>query len=188
MSSSTTHDGDEARSDPADFDTVPPLDSGPGRVERSMRAVVLLGMLVVAILAVTNRLGLRTDVVSADGGGMRLEVEYPAVTRPGVPSALSIEVTSLDGEELPAEVIVRITSEYLSLFDQAQPSPQPSQATATSEDTEWTFDVAPGARTMTATIEARLHPSLQRSRSARIAVIDGGTEAVAVELDTTVVP
>lgn len=121
----------------------------------------------VAVLAATNRLGLRTEVVSAEGGGLRLEVEFPAVTRPGLPSPVTIDVTSLDGAELPDELVVRVTSDYLALFDQAQPSPQPSTATATSEVTEWTFDVASGARTTSVSIGARLHPSTQRSREDR---------------------
>jgi len=176
------------RSDPADFDTVPPLDSGPGPVERILRAVIVLAMLALVVLAATDRLGMRSESASKEGGGLRLKVEYPAVTRPGLPSPVRFEITSADGRDLPSELVVRVDTQYLTIFDAVQPSPQPSQSTSTSDVTEWTFDVAPGSRSMAVDLDATLQPSTHRGRTGRVAVLADGAEAVALKFTTTVVP
>jgi hypothetical protein len=185
----TDEQPDPARgSDPDDFDTVPKLDSGPGRVERVLRAVVMMAMVVLVVLAATDRLGMRTDSTSATAGGLHLSVEYPAVTRPGLPSPLRVAVTTDDGRPLPSQLVLRINSAYLSLFDQVQPSPQPSDATATADITEWTFDAAEDSRTLGISIDAALKSSSQTGRSARLAVVQDGRETTVVRFHTRVLP
>ena len=172
----------------ADSTTIPEADSGTHALERPLRLVSLGVIGVLTMATAIGLLGVRTDVVSATGRGVSVTVDYAVVTRPGLATPFSVEVVTGDGAFLPAEVTVRVSSDYLAIFDDNGMEPQPADSFNTAEWTTWVFDVPEGSTSLRVDLDARLEPAVQWARSGVVAVDIDGVETATVGFTTWVAP
>jgi hypothetical protein len=75
-------------------DALTPEAARRARTWRRAGVGLVVGILV---LALTGFLGERTSVVTAEGGGYRVTVDYPSVVRPGNDVRLNVVVTNRAG-------------------------------------------------------------------------------------------
>jgi hypothetical protein len=147
----------------------------------------LVGAAVVDAIAPFGVYGVDSDTVSASSGGFELEVRYGEVSRPALATPFDIVVRregGFDGDQ----VTVAVLSSYLAMWDANGLGPSPAEETADNTTTFWTFDT-PDADTLRISFDGRIEPAAQNGEHGRVAVVDDdGTELVAVEFDTRVLP
>lgn len=153
---------------------------------RTERRVLLTVFAVVLALGATGWLGVREARERASGGGYDLTVTYPRITRAGhaVPLAIEVRKPGGFGDE---PVTLRMTTAYFALFDENGVQPAPSKETATGRDLVWEFDPPPGD-TLRVYFDTRTGPNRQRGEDGTVAVLDGETPVVSVDIDTVVLP
>jgi hypothetical protein len=170
-----------------DSSTMPSLDAGMDRWELSLRLVSLVLIVGLVLAASTGLLGVRTAEATSSGGGLSLTVWYAQTSRPGLATPFSVEVRSEVGD-LPSSVTVRVTSNYLALFDDNGMEPLPIESYNTPEWTWWTFDVPPDSETLRVDLDARLEPAVQSGETATVAVEIDGRQAASVDFTMWVAP
>lgn len=168
--------------------TVPSLDSGTIDWEPTLRRIVIGGIVVILAAASLGWLGVRTSVVSGTDNGYSVEVTHAAVTRAGLATPFSIVVTGDDGAALPGVVTLRVTSDYLALFDDNGMEPLPVASYNDPDWTWWTFEIPAGARRLRVDLDGRLEPAVQLGQSGVVAVEVDGEEQVSVDFRTWVAP
>jgi hypothetical protein len=125
--------------------------------------------------------------VEATAEGTSLAVRYPAVTRPALASPFEIVVTRPGGFQ-GQQVEVTVDTDYVELWDLNGIFPAPAEETATADEVHWTFD-PPDGDTLRIVYEARIEPARQEGATGHVAVLDDdGTELVAVDADTRIMP
>jgi hypothetical protein len=147
--------------------------------------VVILGMVLAGLLGL---LGVRAGHANASEDGLSLTVDHAAITRPGLATPFSVVVESTDGSPLPATLTTRISSEYLTMFDENGLEPDPASSFRTEAWTWWEFEVPEGSSVLEVFFDVRLEPGVQWGRPATAAVEIEGREAVAVDFATWVLP
>jgi hypothetical protein len=162
----------------------------PASRERAGRARMArrtgTGLLAVfLVLGGVNLFGVRSDTVSAAGGGYELSVTYAAMSRPGLATPWDVEVRRPGGFDGP--VTIATTGDYLGMFDENGLDPEPSSSTATGEMIIWEFEPPPGD-TLTVSFDARLEPAVQAGRSGETSVLVDGRSVVRVGYTTRVMP
>jgi hypothetical protein len=131
--------------------------------------------------------GVHSRHATASHGGWSLDVHYGDRSRPALATPFDIVVHHDGGFDGP--VTVAVTSEYLAMWDENGLDPAPSEETTDAERTIWTFDVPDDSATMAIGFDGRIEPAAQSGESARVAVLDDdGTELVAVDIETVVLP
>lgn len=158
-----------------------------GRVRRArtLRRVGIGALMVYLAMGALNVFGVRSDAVTATGGGYRLTVTYAAMTRAGLATPWSIEIERAAGFDGP--VTVATTSEYFDLFDENGLDPDPSSATDDGERIIWEFEPPPGD-TLAISFDARVGPAIQVGKEAETAVLVDGSPIVSVRYATGVMP
>ncbi|HVE99233.1 MAG TPA: hypothetical protein VNA12_08645 [Mycobacteriales bacterium] len=168
-------------------DTTPSWD-GIDSVRRARMSRRILLSLFAAFLALgaTGVLGVRTGRVSAEGGGYRLHVEYPKVTRPGhaVPLAVEVHKPGGFGDE---PVVIAMRAGYFALFDENGVLPGPSAETADRRDVMWEFDPPPGD-VLRVRFDTRTGPNRQLGERGTAAVLVDDEPVVRVAFRTWVMP
>jgi hypothetical protein len=165
--------------------TPTPVGLDAVRRARNLRRVVIAALAVFVGLGLSGVFGARTATVSAAGGGYRLTVSYPAVTRPGLAVRYSIRVDRPGGLDGP--VTVSTTRAYLELFDVNALDPQPASTTTAAGRTLWTFEDLAG-ETLTVTLDARTEPARESGAEARTELLVAGRPVVRVAYRTVVMP
>ena len=114
-------------------------------------------------------------------------VHHPTVTRGQLATPLEITVTRPGGFSEP--IVLSITADYLSLFLNQGPDPDPSAETATADDLILTFDPPPGDTFVVGwNLQAKAVGSFTTA-NAHIALLDSiGQSLVSVDFDTKVRP
>lgn len=172
----------------ANLSTIPADSSGTDGWEAVFRAVSVTLVAGLVLLALTGFLGVRTATASNSANGYTISVTHASITRPGLATPFSISIAAADGTPLPAQVTMRIDSEYLEMFDENGLDPTPVSSFSTAQWTWWTFDVPGGQHELNVSFDARLEPAVQWGRAgSAVAEIDGD-EMVAVEFTTWVMP
>jgi hypothetical protein len=136
-------------------------------------------------LGAINVFGVRSDKVSASGGGFDLTVTYAAMSRPGLATPWEVEVRHRGGFDGP--ITIATTGDYMEMFDENGLDPDPSSSTATEDLIIWEFE-PPDGETLTVSFDARLEPAVQRGRSGETSVLVGGRSVVRVGYTTRVMP
>ena len=145
-----------------------------------------IGLLAVFLgLGAINAFGVRSDRVSASGGGYELTVTYAAMSRPGLATPWDVEVRHPGGFDGP--ITIATTGDYMDMFDENGLDPDPSSATATEDLIIWEFE-PPDGDTLTVSFDARLEPAVQSGRSGRTSVLVDGRTVVRVAYTTRVMP
>lgn len=138
--------------------------------------------------AAAGAFGVRSDEVTATGGGYQLTVAYAQVTRPGVGTPWIIEVRHPGG--FPTGLVtVAVTSEYADAFEELQPVPDPLESVTDRSRTIWSFQPPAESDTMTISLSGRIQPSLQLvTKRAVTSVLVDGRPAVSVRFRTFITP
>jgi hypothetical protein len=155
------------------------------RRSRNLRRIVLALLVVFILTGASGFLGARTRSVSASGGGYRLTVIYPSVTRPGLAIRWIAIVERTGGFDRPIQV--GTTSTYFNLFDFNNLDPTPAELKTTGVLSIWTFD-PPSGQVMRITMDARLEPARQHGSRAITSVMVGDQTQVSVTYQTKVMP
>jgi hypothetical protein len=121
-------------------------------------------------------------------GSIEVVVRYDAVTRPGLAATWEVEITSVDGAPLPERIDVTTTSSYFDLFDENALSPEPVEETTDAEHSTWTFLTAPGSRSFTVSLDARVQPGWRGSERGTTTVSAGDEPPVSVSYRTRLMP
>jgi hypothetical protein len=144
-------------------------------------------LLVVFVLAgAVGLFGTRTGTASAEGGGYRVVVTYPTVSRPG--HAVRFEVRISHDGGLPDPIRVRMDSSYFDLFDENAFDPD---ADAQTTDLSYGyFEYAPPkGDDFVIVSDTRVEPDRQRGESGEVAVLDDqGSPVVTVRFRTRIWP
>lgn len=172
----------------ADLSTIPPESSGTDGWERVLRAVSVSSVAVLALLALTGFLGVRTGTASNSANGYTISVTHASVTRPGLATPFSISIATDDGSPLPAQVTMRVDSGYLEMFDENGLDPTPVTSFSTAKWTLWTFEVPRDEHELNVSFDARLEPAVQWGRTGSVVAEIDGNEVVTVEFRTWVMP
>lgn len=128
-------------------------------------------------------LGPSNRSVSAASGGRSVQVDFPHITRGGVPASFTVLLTEPEG--FADTVTVRVSHDLLSAFDEHGLDPQPAEATSEADFVEWTFDT-PSGNTLAVSFDARVE-------TGRVGRIEGwvevpGAEGLRIETTTWVLP
>lgn len=152
------------------------------------RAAFAVVLVLLAVTGAVGGLGARSRTTSATGGGYHLEVQHPAVTRPGLATTIAIDVQTTDGRPLPEPVVVSVRESYLKALDLNAIEPEPDASAAGGEEVRWEFLPAAGSSRIRVVLDARIEPGVQWGRNARVAVLEDGIPAVEVSFRTWVLP
>jgi hypothetical protein len=155
------------------------------RRARMARRLLLVGIAGFVLASFTGVWGARTSKVTTSGGPYRLTVEYPSITRPGLAVAWSLELTRQGGFSGP--VVIAVDGDYFEMFDENATEPEPAQVDNSPSRTLWTFD-PPQTATLLVSLDARVEPGVQSSRSGYVEVLERGRPVVRVSFNTTVRP
>jgi hypothetical protein len=148
--------------------------------------MALLALLVLAGLL--NVLGVKSRTVDAASpdGALAVSVHYAQVARAGLDVPFRITVQRQGGFD--QDVTIAVSSDYLDLFDRNGIEPQPTAATATTDDVVWRFDPPPGD-TMEVSVDMQVQGGRHWGRSGTVAVLDDGeAPLVAVHFKTWLAP
>lgn len=150
-----------------------------------MRAGLVLLALVVLAGAV-GLLGPRKGNTSATGGGYRLEVQYPAITRAGEPAPLHIRVTSGSGFDGP--IRIRLCDDLFDDLDFQSWFPNPSGETGGPTKLVYEFD-PPDGRVFETSLDARSAPGeFGEIEDCGVSVLEKGDDVVSVSFHTWRLP
>ena len=155
------------------------------RRARTGRRALVAGLAVILVLALSNLLGMRTESVTATGGGYRLSVTYGSISRPGLATPWGIEVHHPGGFDGP--ITIATTRRYLMLFDHNVFYPDPSSVTATRDQLIFEFDPPPG-EVFRVTMDGRIEPTEHVGQASETSVLVDGLAVVTVSYATRVVP
>jgi len=167
-----------------------PEDPSPGefRREKWIRGATISFVVSVVALGVLGVLGVTTSTASNSENGYRIEVRYSAVSRGGLATPFAVEIGTEDGSGLPEVVTIRVSSDYLAMFDDNGMEPIPASSFNTGVFTSWDFEVPPGESSLEVVLDARLEPAVQSGAQASVELwIDGERQAVA-EVRSRVMP
>ena len=172
--------------DPGPISTLPdePSLMTLRRYRRARRLAILL-FFGILVLGASGMLGVRTRTVTAHGGGYDLTVTYGQVSRPGLPTAWSLEIHHPGGFDGP--VTVASSSDYLDLFDENGFDPQPSKETQSGDQVIWEFDPPPGD-TLAVSRSSRVSPGVQWGKTGTTSVLVDGKPVVTARYKSWILP
>lgn len=150
-----------------------------------MRRIGIAALVVFLAIGASGYLGSRTSTVVADSNGYRLEVTYPAVTRPGLPVRWEIEVEHAGGFTSP--VTIAFSFDYIHLFDISNAEPDASSATASDTEFRYVFDPPPGS-TFRVSLDGNAEPGEHGPFTAVTSLLVDGAPIVSVGYRTVMVP
>ncbi|MEA2579953.1 MAG: hypothetical protein QOE83_845 [Actinomycetota bacterium] len=153
--------------------------------DRWGRRLALATLCLVILSSLLGTFGARTAVASTEVGGYRLEVTYPATTRPGLPIRWEIAVEHPGGFQ--GRIQLATTFDYLHLFDISNTEPDAAKATATADDVVYTF-ASPEGDTFQVSMDGNTEPGLHEVPPATTTLLVGGEPVASVTYATRVVP
>lgn len=166
---------------PQSVSTAPaPTDVRSQRRARTGRRIFVVLLVVFLALGALGFYGVRTRTASGSGGGYEVSVTYASVSRPGLATPWSVEVTRRGG--FPEGLVLAVTSSYFAAFDENGFSPTPVEETDDGLRTIWRF--APSdADTIEVSLDARIEPGVQLTRlKGMVDVRDGGSGQLVVQI------
>jgi len=156
------------------------------RLAVAARRTYVAALTIFVLLGLLDVFGSRTGVATAAAGGYRMTLEYPAVTRSGLPVEWRLVVTHPGGFDGPVRVAT--TLDWFNSFDFNNVSPTPVETTNDGGLLIWSFP-KPIGDTLQVLIDARTQPGLRSGPSATTAVVtEDGTPIVAVHYTAGVMP
>lgn len=156
------------------------------RITSTALAIIVAAAVVEAVTSVPVY-GVESRHVTSAAAGFRLDVRYAAVSRPAVATPFDIEVQVPAGHE--GSVIVAVSSDYLSIWDENGLDPAPSKETASPGELVWEFESPSRGEALAVSFDARIEPAAQQGKRGWVAVLDPqGTRLVSVSFRTRLRP
>jgi hypothetical protein len=147
-------------------ETEPDLVSGHRRLV--VRVVILSVFLLFVIAGLLGLFGVKTaHAQSTASNGVHVELTYPRIARPALAIPFAVHITNL--ERVSSDVVVRIRSSYLAMFDENGMSPEPADETDDGEWTTWVFDRPPSG-VLDVSLDTRVEPGVQWRRDGAVVV------------------
>ncbi len=182
---STTASTSSKDSKPKIPTTPPRLSERRLRRDQAVRRVLLLALSGFVVAGLVGLLGARTGSVTASGGGYRLTVQYPEVSRPGLAIRWELRLSHSGGFSGP--IRVDTTLGYFDLFDFNNLQALPASVTNDGYSTVWVFD-PPRGDVLLVDLDAAMSPAVQKGTTATTTVFVGGVRQVSVTYETRVMP
>jgi hypothetical protein len=98
---------------------------------------------------------------------VHVELTYPRIARPALAIPFAVHITNL--ERVSSDVVVRIRSSYLAMFDENGMSPEPADESDDGEWTTWVFDRPPSG-VLDVSLDTRVEPGVQWKRDGAVVV------------------
>lgn len=149
----------------------------------TLALVVIIGLAFLDGIGATSVYGPKTRVVTTTANGVRLDVDYPAVTRPGLASVFRIEIQRDAGFDAP--VVVGVSSGFLAMWDTNALRPAPVAESVRGAWTVWEFD-APTDGSIEIVFDGRIEPAVQSGGPGAVALFDGDAIVAEVQFSTRV--
>jgi hypothetical protein len=150
-------------------------DLASGRRRLILRTAILVVFLLFVLAGLLGFFGVRTGHARATASnGVEVELTYPRIARPALAIPFAVHITNL--EQVESDVVVRIRSSYLAMFDENGMSPEPADETDDGEWTTWVFD-RPPAGVLDVSLDTRVEPGVQWKRNGAVIVRTDGQEA-----------
>ena len=147
-----------------------------------------VGTALLVLFLAAGLLGYLGDAVrtaSTTEDGYTLDLEYPRTARAGLDVPWTLTITNEAG--FGAEIEVRVTEGYFSIYEHQGISPAPSAETSDDTYTYWTFD-APEGTTFSVDIDHYVQPASQVGASGTVALMVDGQPTALTEFSTTLLP
>ena len=139
-------------------------------------------------LGALNVYGVRTTDAVAVANGYELRVRYAKVSRGGLATPWSAEVTRTGGF-VGDTVTLATTASYFDIFDENGLDPEPTESVSDGERILWSFAVPADSNTFTVSFDARVEPAVQlETAQATTSILVAGVAAVSVDYKTFVMP
>lgn len=167
-----------------------PEDPSPREYKREKWFDRLTQTLVFAVVALgaIGLLGVKTSTANGSGSGFWMEVTHATVSRGGLATPFAIEVGTEDDSALPSVITLRVTSDYLALFDDNGMEPAPVNSFNSGNFTTWDFEVPQEESTLEVVLDARLEPAVQWGEAASVELWVEGEMQAATEFRSWVMP
>jgi hypothetical protein len=147
-------------------ETEPDLVNGHRRLVA--RVVILSVFLLFVIAGLLGLFGVKTaHAQSTASNGVHVELTYPRIARPALAIPFAVHITNL--ERVSSDVVVRIRSSYLAMFDENGMSPEPADESDDGEWTTWVFDRPPSG-VLDVSLDTRVEPGVQWKRDGAVVV------------------
>lgn len=156
-----------------------------GRRRMLLRSAVLCLFLLFVLAGLFGLFGVRSGHARASApNGMEVELTYPRIARPALAIPFAVRISGLDGVD--GDVVVRLRTSYLAMFDENGMSPTPREETDDGEWTTWVF-ASPPEDVLEVSLDTRVEPGLQWGRDGSVRVSVGDAEA-RIDFRTWVAP
>ncbi len=163
-------------------------DVGAERRGLYLRRGFLATLAVFVGLGAIGVFGVRSTTVEAGSASpTRLLVEYPRVTRAGLPAAITIRVDRR--ETFTAPIVIAIDADYWSLFDEQGTRPQPDASTSEGPMLVWKFEPPDEGSSFVINIDAIVETGQHFGQGGTVELRDrAGRVLRRVELNTRIAP
>lgn len=167
-----------------------PQEGDVGRLRRGRlaRRAFVIGLVAFLAMGMLNVYGVRIREATATGAGYEVTVRYATISRPGLATPWSVEVSRPGG--FPDGITLAVTSGYFDGFDENGLDPSPEEETADGERSIWRFAPSSGD-TLSVSFDARIEPGVQLTRlkgGVSVLPTPDGPPAVTVSFATVVLP
>jgi hypothetical protein len=174
----------EATTAPSSSTADLPLDPAAGTRGQWLRRAFLTLLAVVVAAGALGFLGVRSrsTTVRSGASGTTLSVRYAQVARAGLDVPFQITIRHARGFD--GDVIVKVSADYLDLFDRNAIDPAPSSETADGRDVIWQFDPPPG-KTLVISLDMEVQGGRHFGKSGHVVVDDATGDRLASATFTT---
>lgn len=168
--------------------TLQGLDDGrTARRSRLWHLAATAGLSLVLIVALLGWFGPRSATKVATAGPHRMTVEYPAITRSGVPAPFRVRVDQEQGFAGPVRIAV--SDSFYEEFDFQNWYPNPTTEIGETDRVVYEFD-PPSGTTFEVSLDARTGPGQLGGKESYTAELLGEKDEVlvSIDFDTLVMP
>lgn len=177
----------EARVDP-DSTLADVEGARAARRGRPWRRGAIVVLCLVVLLGAAGAFGVRSQTVSASGGGYALRLTYPRIARAGLDVPWHVEVRRDGGFTGQDSITLAVTADYFDIYETQGFNPQPDSETRDGDTRYLTFLPPPSGDVLEVDFDTYVQPSAQLGRHATLAVFDHGARPVSVGFSTWLVP
>lgn len=168
--------------------TLKGLDDGPtARRSRLLHLAATAGLLLVLIVALLGWFGPRSATKVATTGPYRMTVEYPAITRSGVPAPFRVRIEQQQAFTGPVRIAV--SDSFYEEFDFQNWYPNPATEIGETDRVIYEFDPPTGTM-FEVSLDARTGPGQLGGKESYSAELLSETDEVlvSIDFDTLVMP
>ncbi|MTD14938.1 hypothetical protein GIS00_13415 [Nakamurella sp. YIM 132087] len=126
--------------------------------------------------------------MTASGNGYTLSVTYPRIARAGLDVPFRVEVTAPEPFPSDQSITVRITREYLTIFESQGLHPETSAERGDATTVDWEFDPPADGAVFAVDYDTYIQPGSQRGEDGTVQLVVDGAVQTSVSFTTTLLP